>query len=331
MTMLAEKKVLVTGGAGYIGSHCCKALVRHGYSPVAYDNLSTGNRSAVRWGPLIAGDVADYEKLFDVLKSFRPLAVMHFAASAYVGESVIDPGKYYHNNIGGMISLLDACRNSKNRSIVFSSSCATYGVPATLPITEMTPQRPISPYGRTKLICENMLQDYFQAYGIKYVALRYFNAAGADPDAEIGERHTPETHLIPRAILAAAAASGPLEVFGTDYPTADGTCVRDYVHVSDLAEAHVLALRHLEDDGPNLSVNLGTGQGYSILEVLSAIRRVTGKAVPTSFRPRRLGDPPVLVADATLARKELGFTPVLSDLDTIIATASPFFGLGIAT
>ena len=328
MTSTSKKLVLVTGGAGYIGSHCCKLLARHGYLPVVYDNLSTGNRKAVKWGPLIVGDVSDHAALATALRDHAPVAVLHFAASAYVGESVADPAKYYQNNIGGMIALLDCCREAKIVNFVFSSSCATYGVPDLLPITESTPQRPINPYGRTKLICEGMLQDYSLAYGLRYVALRYFNAAGADPDAELGEWHTPETHLIPRAILAAATQTGQLEVFGDDYPTADGTCIRDYIHVSDLAEAHVAALRHLLAGGGDLSVNLGTGIGHSILEVLSTIKRITGKEVPATFKPRRSGDPPILVANAKKAGQLLDFVPKFSDLDTIIKTAAPFFGLG---
>lgn len=328
MTRTSNKTVLVTGGAGYIGSHCCKALARHGYSPVAYDNLTTGNEKAVKWGPLVLGDVSDSIKLIAAFQQHQPAAVLHFAASAYVGESVSNPAIYYRNNVGGMISLLDACREAHVSKFVFSSSCATYGVPEAMPIKETTPQQPINPYGRTKLICENILQDYSQAFGLDYTVLRYFNAAGADPEAEIGEWHFPETHLIPRAMLAASAIGEALEVFGTDYPTTDGTCIRDYIHVTDLAAAHVLALNHLLEGGSSLSVNLGTGQGHSILDVLTAIERITGKPVPASFKPRRPGDPPILIADAALAHKKLGFRTQHSDLDTIIATAAPFFGLG---
>lgn len=328
MTSIRKRAVLVTGGAGYIGSHCCKLLARHGYLPIVFDNLSTGNRKAVKWGPLVEGDVLDHANLSAALRDQAPVAVLHFAASAYVGESVADPAKYYHNNIGGMISLLDCCREAKVGCIVFSSSCATYGVPDFMPITELTPQKPINPYGRTKLICEGMLQDYSLAYGLRYVALRYFNAAGADPEAELGEWHSPETHLIPRAMLAAASKAGPLEVFGNDYPTADGTCIRDYIHVSDLGEAHVAALSHLLEGGADLSVNLGTGTGHSILEVLTTIKQITGREVPTTFQPRRPGDPPILVANPNKAKQLLGFVPKLSDLVTIISTASPFFGLG---
>lgn len=328
MTSLRKRAVLVTGGAGYIGSHCCKLLARRGYLPIVFDNLSTGNSKAVKWGPFIEGDVSDHVVLSAAFHDHPPAAVLHFAASAYVGESVSDPAKYYQNNIGGMITLLDCCREAKVESIIFSSSCATYGVPDLLPITELTPQKPINPYGRTKLICEQMLQDYSRAYGLRYVALRYFNAAGADPEADLGEWHSPETHLIPRAIMAATSQASPLEVFGNDYPTDDGTCIRDYIHVSDLAEAHVAALSHLLEDGANLSVNLGTGTGHSILEVLTTIKLITGSEVPTTFKPRRLGDPPILVANASKAKQLLGFEPKLSDLNTIISTALPFFGLG---
>lgn len=328
MITTPQKTVLVTGGAGYIGSHCCKALAKDGFSPVTYDNLTTGNEKAVKWGPLVIGDVSDSLRLIATLKEIQPFAVLHFAASAYVGESVSNPAKYYRNNVGGMISLLDACRDAHVSKVVFSSSCATYGVPEVMPIKEATPQQPINPYGKTKLICENMLQDYSQAFGLEYAVLRYFNAAGADPDAEIGEWHSPETHLIPRAMLAASATGAALEVFGTDYPTTDGTCIRDYIHVSDLAAAHVLALHNLLDRGPSFSANLGTGAGHSILDVLTTIERITGKPVPASFKPRRPGDPPILIADAVFAQKKLGFRPQYSDLDTIIATAAPFFGFG---
>ncbi len=328
MKPASNNTVLVTGGAGYIGSHCCKLLAANGFVPVVYDNFSTGNRKAVKWGPLVEGDVCDEKALLAALQNHKPCAVLHFAASAYVGESVTNPAKYYHNNISGMMTLLDCCRSANVNRIVFSSSCATYGIPDTLPITEATPQRPINPYGRTKLICEGMLQDYSHAYGIRFVALRYFNAAGADPEAQLGEWHTPETHLIPRAIMAAAAQAGPLEIFGDDYPTADGTCIRDYIHVSDLAEAHLSALQHLLTGGPNLFANLGTGSGHSILDVLTTIKKVTGKEVPMAVMPRRPGDPPVLVASANMARQTLGFVPRFSDLETIVATASPFFGLG---
>lgn len=320
-------RILVTGGAGYIGSHTAKLLRLEGFEPVTYDNLTTGNRSSVRWGPFIEGDVLDTAHLIEVVERYEPDAVIHFAASAYVGESVADPAKYYHNNVGGTLSLLDACRRTGLGRVIFSSSCATYGVPAVLPIDEATRQEPINPYGRTKLIAEHMLSDYAGAFGLAYVALRYFNACGADPEGDLGEWHDPETHLIPRALMAAAGRIDKLDVFGDDYDTADGTCVRDYIHVADLAQAHVSAYRHLAAGGANLALNLGSGRGFSIREVLSAIGDVTGRDVPVAIRPRRAGDPPILYADATLAREVLGFSPRYSDLKTIVRTAAPFFGL----
>ena len=328
---MSKEKVLVVGGAGFIGSHTAKLLAREGYGPVVYDNLSTGHRSAVRWGTFIEGNIADTARLTEVMEEHRPIGVIHFAASAYVGESVEKPAKYYLNNVDGTRSLLDACHGSGIRNIIFSSSCATYGIPDSLPIREEERQKPINPYGRTKLIAEQMLADYSAAYGLNYVALRYFNASGADFDGEIGERHDPETHLIPRAMMAAAGKIDFLEIFGDDYDTPDGTCVRDYIHVADLARAHVLALEHLTGGGGNLAVNLGTGRGISIREILEAIGRLTGRNVPIQMRARRAGDPPALYADPTLAAEKLGFQAVYSDLDTIIRTAAPFFGLELRT
>ncbi|MFE0018062.1 UDP-glucose 4-epimerase GalE [Mesorhizobium sp. NPDC059054] len=325
---MGSRRILVTGGAGYIGSHTAKLLRSRGLEPVVYDNLATGNRSSVRWGPFVHGDVLDTVHLTRTMERFQPAAAIHFAASAYVGESVADPSKYYRNNVAGMLSLLDAARQAGLEKMIFSSSCATYGVPASLPIAETMPQVPINPYGKTKLIAEQMLADYAAAFGLHYVALRYFNACGADPEGELGEWHDPETHLIPRALLAAAGRIERLEVFGDDYDTADGTCVRDYIHVSDLAWAHVLAYEHLARGGRNLAVNLGTGRGASILEILETIDRVTGHSVPIAIQPRRAGDPPALYADPSLARSALGFSPQYSDLDTIVRTAAPFFGLG---
>lgn len=320
-------RVLVTGGAGYIGSHTAKLLSQRGVEPVVYDNLTTGNRSAVRWGPFVEGDILDTDRLEQTLGQFKPDAIIHFAASAYVGESVEDPSKYYLNNVAGTLSLLNACRRAKLDKVIFSSSCAIYGVPSALPIKEATPQNPINPYGRTKLIAEHMLSDFATAYGLHYVALRYFNACGADPDGELGEWHDPETHLIPRALLAAGGKLSRLAVFGDDYETPDGTCIRDYIHVTDLAHAHLLAFDHLMGDGANLAVNLGTGQGSSIRQILDAISRVTDREVPVEFHPRRRGDPPALYADPSLARETLGFSPRHSDLDTIVRTAAPAFGL----
>jgi UDP-arabinose 4-epimerase len=320
-------RVLVTGGAGFIGSHTCKLLAENGIEPISYDNLVTGNREAVQWGPLVVGDILDDVKLTATIAEYAPAAVIHFAAFAYVGESVTDPAKYYRNNVVGTLSLLDACRAAKVRNVIFSSSCATYGIPETLPIREDTPQRPINPYGRSKLIAEQMLKDYEAAYSIRFVALRYFNACGADPDGGIGEHHNPETHIIPRALMAAAGAVPRLSIFGDDYQTPDGTCIRDYIHVSDLARAHLHAALHLFKDGESLALNLGTGRGLSIREILASISRVTKHDVPITVESRRAGDPPVLYADASLARERLGFVAELSDIDTIIRTAAPFFGL----
>ncbi|UWU28114.1 UDP-glucose 4-epimerase GalE [Rhizobium sp. WSM1274] len=319
--------ILVTGGAGFIGSHICKALSRAGMIPVTYDNLSTGHADSVRWGPLIRAELADAATLRRILTEFSPDCVIHCGANAYVGESVDMPRKYYRNNVVGSLTLLEACLDQDIERIVFSSSCATYGVPASLPIREESPQHPVNPYGRTKLIFEMALEDFAAAYRIRFAALRYFNAAGADPDGELAERHHPETHLIPRALLAAAGRLERLDIFGTDYATADGTCVRDYVHVSDLAQAHLAAVNHLMAGGGSLSVNLGSGRGTSVREILEAIYRASGREVPVNYRARRAGDPPILFANTARAKAELGFAPVLSDIDTIIRTAGPTFGL----
>ena len=313
--------VLVTGGAGYVGAHGCKALAEAGYLPVVYDNLVYGHEEAVRWGPFERGDIADRERLDAVLAAHRPIAVMHFAAFAYVGESVTDPGKYYRNNVGGTLALMEAMVANGVDKMVFSSTCATYGEPSTVPITEDEPQQPINPYGKSKLVVEQMLADFEVAHGLRSVPLRYFNAAGASPDGEIGERHDPETHLIPLALDAAAGKGPALTVFGEDYPTADGTCIRDYIHVGDLADAHVRALDYLAGGGATRAFNLGTGSGVSVRQILDAVERVTGRPVPHQIGPRRPGDPPALVADPSRARLELGWQPRLSDIDTIIATA----------
>ena len=326
---MTSNVVIVVGGAGFIGSHTAKLLSRQGYEPVIYDNLSTGHREAVRWGRFVEGDILDTPRLTRAIEECGPVAVIHFAASAYVGESVQNPAKYYRNNVNGTQSLLEACRLGNARNVIFSSSCATYGVPDRLPIREGEVQRPINPYGRTKLIAEQMLADYAAAYDLHYVALRYFNASGADIEGELGEAHDPETHLIPRAMMAAAGTIEFLEVYGDDYDTPDGTCIRDYIHVADLARAHVLAVEHLLHGGDNLAVNLGTGHGTSIKEILGAIGRLTGRDVPVEMRPRRAGDPPALYADPALAAEKLGFRAIYSDLDTIIRTAAPFFGLEV--
>ncbi|PTW45643.1 UDP-glucose 4-epimerase GalE [Rhodovulum kholense] len=321
--------VLVTGGAGYIGSHTCRRLSDAGYLPIAFDNLSTGHADAVRWGPLVEGDARDRAALIRAIRAHAPVAVIHFAAAAYVGESMRDPGFYYDNNVGGMIGLLSACRETGLDRVIFSSSCASYGLPEALPITEATPQVPINPYGRTKLIGEQMLADFGRAHGLRHVALRYFNACGADPSAGLSECHDPETHLLPLALFAAAGRGPALELYGTDYPTPDGTCIRDYVHVSDLAEGHLLALRHLQGGGADLQVNLGTGRGHSIREVLAAVERVIGRPVPVVERPRRPGDPPALVADPSRAREALGFEARHRDLDGILRDAALALGLDV--
>jgi UDP-arabinose 4-epimerase len=315
------KTVLVTGGAGFIGSHTCKALAAHGFLPVAFDDLSRGHADFVRWGPLVNGDILDLAALDAAFEQHRPGAVIHFAALAYVGESMSRPLDYYRVNVTGLVNVLEAMLRHGTRTIVFSSSCATYGIPSELPIVESAPQRPINPYGRSKLAGEQILADARAAEGLRVAMLRYFNAAGADPEGELVERHNPETHLIPLAIDAATGHGPPLQIFGTDYPTADGTCERDFVHVSDLSAAHVAALRHLNASNPSLILNLGTGKATSIRSVISAVERVTGHAVPVVHAARRLGDPPVLVAHASLAHDLIGFEPRLSEVDTIVATA----------
>jgi UDP-arabinose 4-epimerase len=313
--------VLVTGGAGYIGSHACKALAQAGYEPVTYDNLVYGHPWAVRWGPLEQGDIADRGFLDQVVTRYHPIAVMHFAAYAYVGESVQNPGKYYRNNVAGTLTLLEAVRDHGIADFIFSSTCATYGIPRQMPIDENHPQQPINPYGASKLMIERMLQDFEAAHGVRYAALRYFNAAGADPDGELGEEHAPETHLIPLAILATLGQAPTLELFGTDYPTADGTAIRDYIHVTDLADAHVKALRYLQRGGASAAFNLGTGQGYSVKEVVNTVEAVSGRRVPVRETARRPGDPPILVADAQWGMQSLQWHPEHSALAHIIETA----------
>ena len=313
--------ILVTGGAGYVGSHACKALAAAGLVPVTYDNLGRGHREAVRWGPLVEGDLHDRARLAEAIRVHQPQAVMHFAAFAYVGESVGDPELYYRNNVGGTLTLLSAMREAGICLIVFSSTCATYGEPAEVPIRETTPQRPVNPYGETKLAIERALHWYGGGYGLRSVALRYFNAAGDDPDGEIGEDHDPETHLIPLVLRAALGQAGPIHIFGSDYPTPDGTPIRDYIHVTDLADAHVRALRYLEAGGDSAVFNLGTGRGHSVREVIAAAEHASGRAVPRREAPRRAGDPPELVADPSLAAATLGWRSQHSDLATIVGTA----------
>jgi UDP-arabinose 4-epimerase len=314
--------VLVTGGAGYIGSHTAKALAAAGYLPVTVDDLSCGHREAVRWGPLEVAAIGDGAALDAIFARHRPAAVLHFAGLANVGDSVRDPAFCYRANVGGTLSLIEAMRRAGCGRLVFSSTCAIYGVPPALPITEETPAAPLSPYGWSKFMAERVLADAGAAYGLGHVALRYFNAAGADPEGEIGEDHDPETHLVPLALGAAAGIRGPLRLFGDDYPTPDGTCIRDYVHVSDLARAHVLALGRLMAGGlPRPAYNLGSGRGFSVKEVLAAAEAVAGRPVPHAIAPRREGDTPVLVADATRAEADLGWRPERPDLADQIADA----------
>ncbi len=313
--------VLVTGGAGYVGSHACKGLARHGYVPVTVDNLARGHREAVRWGPLVEADIRDRGALERAFAVHRPVAVLHFAAFTYVGESVGAPADYYGNNLQGTLSLLDTMRGAGCEVLVFSSTCATYGAPRASPIAETHPQQPVNPYGWSKLMSEQFIRDYARAYRLRYATLRYFNAAGADREGEIGEHHDPETHLIPLAIGAALDHARSLAIYGTDYPTPDGTAVRDYVHVDDLAEVHVLALRALVSGRPSMELNVGTGHGYSVREVVREVERATGSRIDARTAPRRAGDPPALVADTALATSTLGWTPRRSDLESIVATA----------
>lgn len=312
--------VLVTGGAGYVGSHAVRLLELAGHEVWIYDNLSRGHRQAVPPGRLIEGELSDQRKLTDALQSRRIDAVMHFAALALVGESVADPAMYYQNNVGGGLSLLAAMRAAGVSKIVFSSTTATYGVPERVPIGEDEKQQPINPYGFTKLVFERVLEDYAQAYALGYAALRYFNAAGASPRGDLGEDHSPESHLIPLVLQVALGQRQRITIFGDDYPTPDGTCVRDYVHVDDLGAAHVLALDRLAP-GTGLRLNLGTGRGHSVREVIDACRRVTGRPIEADVGPRRPGDPAELVADARRARAELGWEPQYVELDAIVATA----------
>lgn len=313
--------VLVTGGAGYIGAQACKSLANAGYLPVAYDNLSRGHRDAVRWGPLVEGDIDDRPLLVETLAQFHPVAAMHFAGYIAAGESVVEPALYFHNNVSGSLTLFEALLASAGPPVVFSSSAAVYGLPESVPIAETAARRPVNPYGETKLVVERALEWLDRAHGLRHVALRYFNAAGADPDGEIGERHEPETHLIPLVLDAAAGCRGPVEIFGTDYPTPDGTTIRDYIHVQDLAEAHVRALDYLLAGGASMALNLGTGAGHSVREVVRATERVTGLPVPYREAPRRPGDPPILVADVHRARTVLRWQPALPKLDDMIASA----------
>ncbi len=314
-------KILVTGGAGYIGSHTAKALHRDGFEPIVLDNLSYGHESAVKWGPLVKGDLADGAFVRRVLKEHKIEAVIHFAAYTFVGESVTDPKKYFHNNVVNTLNLVDALLEAEIKQIVFSSTCATYGIPKRVPLDESHSQKPISPYGETKLSVERILHWYGKAYGLRSVALRYFNAAGADPEGEIGEDHNPETHLIPLVIQAAMGQRKQIDIYGTDYPTPDGTAIRDYVHVTDLADAHVRALKYLLNGGHSASLNLGTGIGQSVRAVIAAVEKVSNSVVPVHEAPRREGDPAILVANAYRAGDTLGWHPQYADLDQVVQHA----------
>ena len=314
------KNVLVTGGAGYIGSHTAKALSSAGFVPVTYDNLVYGHRWAVQWGPFQEGDIGDKTKLMETIRRYEISAVIHFAAFAYFGESVKRPELYFDNNVTKSLALLDVVAEAGIRHVVFSSSCATYGTPTLIPITEDTPQLPVNPYGETKLIIERALRWYGPPHSISWTALRYFNAAGADLDGDLGEVHSPETHLIP-LVLDSALGRRTVEIYGEDYPTPDGTCVRDYIHVSDLAEAHVRALDYLMKGGTPIALNLGTGDGHSVRQVIGAVEQVTGRKVPYRVAPRREGDPAVLVADPSLAGEVLAWRPRHSSLESIVGSA----------
>ncbi len=321
-TAVPRGPVLITGGAGYIGSHTTRLFRERGVETIVLDNLSTGHRAAIE-GPFEDVDLGDREALLAVLAKHKPTAVVHFAAKTYVGESE-NPSIYYRENVIHTWNLLEAMRAAEVRSIVFSSTCATYGDPVEVPMTEAHRQHPISPYGRTKLHMEHMMSDFAVAYGLEFAALRYFNAAGAHPQGDIGEVHVPETHLIPLVLQVALGQRRDIAIFGDDYPTRDGTCIRDYVHVSDLADAHLRALVKLQAGERDLRVNLGTGQGYTVREVIECARKITGHAIPSRVAPRRPGDPPTLVSGGSRARDVLGWVPARAELATIVADAWKF-------
>lgn len=318
---MVNRKALVVGGAGYIGSHTNLALAEKGYDTVVVDNLVYGHENAVIAGEFVKGDISDPELLDSVFSQHKFDGVVHFAAYAYVGESVAEPEKYYLNNTSGTLNLLSAMRRHEVKNIVFSSTCATYGIPSTVPIVEDHPQNPINPYGSSKLMVERILSDYANAYDLRYCALRYFNAAGADPKGRLGERHDPETHLIPLALRSVTGDAPPLVVYGDDYPTPDGTCIRDYIHVCDLADAHVLALGRLIDGGDSDVYNLGVGTGVSVRQIIGAVESVTGKKACYSIGPRRAGDPPELVSDPSKALKVLGWEAAYKDILKTVETA----------
>ena len=314
------RDILVVGGGGYIGSHTCLDLAEKGYTPIVYDNFSNGHREFVKWGPVEEGDIRDRARLDEVFRKYAPAAVIHFAALIEVGESVKDPLAFYENNVAGSLTLFAAARAANCRRLVFSSTCATYGVPEQTPMTETHPQAPINPYGRSKLITEEILRDLCAHDGFRAVILRYFNAAGADPEGRIGERHDPETHAVPLAIEAALGRRNGFSIFGDDYDTRDGSCVRDFVHVMDLAEAHTRAIDHLLNDGRSVALNLGTGEGTTVKELLAAIGDVAGREIAITQASRRPGDTAALVADNSMARDVLGWVP-RNDLSSIVSTA----------
>ena len=318
---MAKQRVLVTGGAGYIGSHTCKLLATEGYDPIVVDNLSTGNKWAVKWGPLEICDIRDDDALSLVMDKYKPEAVAHFASCCYVGESVENPEKYYNNNVSGMLSLLKTMNRKQVRKIIFSSSCSTYGNPQYIPIDETHPQTPINPYGFTKYICERILSDYHRTLDIDFVALRYFNAAGADPEAEIGELHEPEPHLVPRILNAALGKTDHFLIHGTDYDTDDGTCVRDYVHVLDIAKAHLKAIEHILKSNSAEFINLGNGSGFSVKEVVNKVLEITGSKIKVVEGDRRDGDPAILISDSQRASEILNWSPDYPDLTSIITHA----------
>jgi UDP-glucose-4-epimerase len=313
--------ILIVGGAGYIGSHLNKEINKKGIETVIFDNLSYGHRDFVKWGIFEKGDLSNIEDIRAVFKKYPIEAVMHFAAFTYVGESVEDPQKYYTNNVKNTLNLLQVMLEENIKYFVFSSTCATYGNPVEIPITESHPQNPINPYGKGKLIVETVLKDYSDAYGLKYASLRYFNAAGADPDSEVGELHGPETHLIPLILDVAAGRREDIKIFGTDYDTPDGTCIRDYIHVTDLAEAHILALEYLQNGGESDFFNLGNGNGFSVKEVIETAVKVTGKDIKAVEADRRPGDPPILVGSSDKAKRTLKWEPKYDELSKIIETA----------
>lgn len=316
-----ETMILIVGGAGYIGSHLNKEISKQGHNTVVFDNLSYGHEKFVKWGSFELGDLGNINDIRSIFWKYPIDAVMHFAAFTYVGESVEDPQKYYLNNVKNTLNLLQVMLEENVKQFVFSSTCATYGNPVEIPITENHPQNPINPYGRGKLIVEQILKDYSRAYGLKYASLRYFNAAGADPDGEVGELHDPETHLIPLILDVAAGKRDAIKIFGTDYNTPDGTCIRDYIHVTDLADAHILALKYLQDGGESDVFNLGNGNGFSVKEVIDAAQKITGKNIRAVEDERRPGDPPILVGSSDKAKEVLKWKPKYDDLYKIIETA----------